>query len=327
MTRKVPQISSTVLQSSTSHRQAGTAAFKLGNYAQAASSYTSSLSSLPPTHPLAIVLLTNRALTHLKTGDPKACVSDSDAALAMIGPSKGQGESISMGTDEGTKDMASFWGKAMTRKAEGLEQLERWNDAAKIWKECVEAGVGGSTGIQGRNRCEKAYGGDRILTQSAIQKPPVTVNKPPRRLAPKVSTTANLSARTSASMVSSDEAVTRLRAANAQAERVDDEKFALADSVDAKLSKWRNGKEGNLRALLGSLDTVLWEGSGWKKVGLSELVIPAKVNVAYMKGIAKVHPDKVWASCTGDADFVLIDGYLATYDGLDRADHDQPSSV
>ena len=293
VTRRIPQFSSTLLQASKSHRQAGTAAFKLGNYAQATTSYTSSLSTLPETHPLTIVILTNRALTHLRTGDPRACILDSDAALALIGPSKGQSESIDMGSDEGTKDMASFWGKAMTRRAEGLEQLERWNDAAKTWKECVEAGVGGNTSIQGRNRCEKASGGDRISIGPAIQKTPVTVNKPLRRPAPKVSTATNLSARTPASMASSDEAVTRLRAANAQAERVDDEKFALSDSVDARLSKWRNGKEGNLRALLGSLDTVLWEGSGWKKVGLSELVIPAKVKVAYMKGIAKVHPDKV----------------------------------
>ncbi|KAI4213081.1 MAG: hypothetical protein LQ351_004235 [Letrouitia transgressa] len=92
------------------------------------------------------------------------------------------------------------------------------------------------------------------------------------------------------------EALTRLRAANLEAERLDDEKFALADQVSERVAAWRSGKEGNLRALLASLDTVLWEEAGWKKVGMGELIVPSKVKVAYMKGIAKVHPDKVGLS-------------------------------
>ena len=48
-----------------------------------------------------------------------------------------------------------------------------------------------------------------------------------------------------------------------------------------------------MRALLSSLETVLWNDSGWKKVGMGEVILPGKVKVVYMKGIAKVHPDKV----------------------------------
>lgn len=292
--RKVPPLSSIALQSSTSYRQAGTSAFKLGNYAEATSSYTLSLSALPPSHPLNIVLLTNRALTHLKTGDPKACIADADSALTLIGPSKGQNETIAIGGDEGSKDMSLYWGKAMTRKAEALEQLERWVDAAKGWKDCVEAGFGGSTSIQGRNRCEKAAGSGTTHSAPIPRRPQPAARKPPSKPAPRSSALDDLSGRPApASSAPSAEAVTRLRAANAAAERVDDEKFALADSVDGRLSRWRSGKEGNLRALLSSLDAVLWEGAGWKKVGMAELLVPGKVKVAYMKGIAKVHPDKV----------------------------------
>jgi len=285
--RKIPSLSNIALQSSTSHRQAGTTAFKLGNYAQATVSYTCSLSALSPSHPLTIVLLTNRALSNLKTGDPKACIADADAALATIGPSKGAGEIIDIGGDEGTKPMSIYWGKAATRRAEALEQLERWAEASKAWKECVEAGVGGATSIQGRNRCDQAAAG------------PTAASAPPPRRPPPATATANRkppsrsSARPGPATAPSAEAVTRLRAANAEAERVDDEKFALADTVDERLSKWRKGKEGNLRALLGSLDQVLWEGSGWRKVGLGELVLPGKVKVAYMRGIGVCHPDKV----------------------------------
>ena len=295
--RKLPPLSSIALQASTSHRHAGTSAYKLGNYAQATASYTSSLSSLPVSHPLTVLLLTNRALTHLKTGDPKACISDADAALAVIGPSKGEGELVELGSEEGSKGMATFWGKAMTRKAEALEQLERWDDAAKIWKECVEAGVGGNTSIEGRNRCEKVTGGSGLQGNSVTPKPQPAVRKPPPKSKPKASALDDLSGTRHADVPSSAKAVNRLRAANAEAERVDDEKFALADSVDERLTKWRKGKEGNLRALLGSLDTVLWEEAGWKKVGLSELIVPGKVKVAYIKGISKVHPDKVCCLC------------------------------
>ena len=87
--------------------------------------------------------------------------------------------------------------------------------------------------------------------------------------------------------------MTRLREANQAAAKEDDEKFALADKVDARVSAWRDGKRENLRALLASLDQVLWEGSGWKKVGLHELVMANRVKIVYMKAIAKTHPDKV----------------------------------
>ena len=289
--RKIPPVSQITLKSSTSHRLAGTAAFRLGNYADATVSYSKALQDLPRDHPLTVVLLTNRALTYLKTGDPKSCVADADTAIAVIGPSKGSGESIEYGGDEGTKDMAPFWGKAMMRRAEALEQLERWGDALKMWKECVENGVGGATSVQGRSRCEKAIGGIEA-SQATSRRPMPAPKKSMPRAAPRKSALDGLSRR-SASAPATAEAVNRLRAANAKADQVDDEKFALADSVDARLTSWRKGKEGNLRALLGSLDTVLWEGAGWKKAGMSELIVPAKVKVAYMKGIAKVHPDKV----------------------------------
>ena len=74
-------------------------------------------------------------------------MSDADAALGLIGPSRGDGESIDLGAGEGggKKDMKEFWGKALMRKAEALEQMEKWKEGADVWKSCVEAGVGGAT--------------------------------------------------------------------------------------------------------------------------------------------------------------------------------------
>jgi hypothetical protein len=38
---------------------------------------------------------------------------------------------------------------------------------------------------------------------------------------------------------------------------------------------------------------VLWEGSGWKKPAMTDLVEPQRVKRAYMKANLVVHPDKV----------------------------------
>ncbi|KAK4076033.1 hypothetical protein Trihar35433_2593 [Trichoderma harzianum] len=276
-TRQVPPISPDALQASTSHRLQGTTHFKRGDYAAAHSSYSSSLSSVPSTHPLMIVLLTNRALTALKTGEPKQAVTDADEALKIIGPGNGQGETVAVRNESGqdeSRDMKELYGKALSRKAEALEQMEKWAEAGAVWKQCVEGGVGGPTAVKGRQRCQDA------LTPKPKAAPRPVVKPRPQPAA-------------SRAPQKDSEAVTRLREANQAAAKEDDEKFALADKVDAKVSAWRDGKRENLRALLASMDQVLWESSGWKKVGLHELVMANKVKITYMKAIAKTHPDKL----------------------------------
>lgn len=275
--RKVPTVSSSVLQTSTRHRLEGTAHFKRGDYDSAHTSYTNSLAGIPQSHPLCIVLLTNRALTALKTGSPKQAVEDANAVIGIVGPSRGEGEKVALPDGE-QRDMKDLYGKALSRKAEALEQMEKWSEAGDIWQQCVEAGVGGTNAITGRQRCQKALAPKPKPTPRPIQ-----ATKP----RPKPSAMADLGPQ------KSSEAVQRLRDANKAAETADEEKFALSEKVDARISAWRDGKRDNLRALLGSLDQVLWEGSGWKKVGLHELVIANKVKIHYMKAIAKCHPDKV----------------------------------
>ena len=277
--REIPTLSRFALHTSAKGRLEGNSAFKRGDYAQATAHYSSSLSAVPNTHPVAIVLLTNRALSQSKTGDAKASLADAKSALDLIGLSKGIGETIEMGNDDKAKPMSTYWEKAMMRQAEALEHLERWSDAAVIWRTCVEAGVGGATSSAGRIRCEKAAAPPSQSRASSAPK------KAPPKARPKPTALGDL--------VPDSESVTRLRVANAAADRLDDEKFALADVVDQRVSRWRAGKEGNLRALLATLENVLWEGSEWKKVGMGDVLLPGKVKIIYMKGIAKVHPDKV----------------------------------
>ncbi|KAJ5099552.1 hypothetical protein N7532_006553 [Penicillium argentinense] len=290
-TRSIPQLSPEALQSTNRHREKAAEAWKRGDFAAAHESYSTALGMLPDKHPITIIIRSNRAMTGLKVGEPKSTIDDADTMLAVIGSSKGEAETIDLGNGDAPKPMRDFYGKALMRKAEALEQLERWIDAAQTWKLAVEAGHGGSTSIQGRNRCEKAAG---IIKPPS--KPAAPAKKKPTPAPKKPSALSDLSGDSSSGQDSA--AVSRLREANKAAEREDDEKFALSESVDARIAKWRSGKQDNLRALLGSLDTVLWAESGWKKINLSELVLPNKVKIQYMKGIAKVHPDKIPTTAT-----------------------------
>lgn len=278
--RNIPPVSTIALKSSHSHREGGNAHFKRGDYSAAHASYSTALTHLPQNHPVTIVLLANRALTSLKVGEPKTAVIAADSAISLIGPAKGEGEVVDLGSGNQPKPMRDYYGKVLMRKAEAFEQMERWNDAASVWKEAVEGGHGGATSIQGRARAEKAA--------NPPAKPPVirkAASVPARRPA-------------AAAQKNSAAAVQALRAANAAADKADDEKFALSDSVDAKLAAWKGSKADNLRALLGSLDMVLWPEANWKKISMADLVLPNKVKIQYMKGIAKVHPDKIPTTAT-----------------------------
>ncbi|KAJ3041748.1 hypothetical protein HDV00_008836, partial [Rhizophlyctis rosea] len=90
-----------------------------------------------------------------------------------------------------------------------------------------------------------------------------------------------------------DAAVAKLRDQNQQAENEEAQKLALKDQTDDRINAWRRGKEDNLRALLSSLDLVLWRELEWKTINLSELITPSQVKVRYMRAVGKVHPDKL----------------------------------
>ncbi|KAM3417171.1 hypothetical protein BST61_g5433 [Cercospora zeina] len=292
--RNVPSISPSALSTSTQHRKAGGEAFKRGDYASAHDSYAAALRPLPAQHPLTIIVLSNRSLTALKTGDPKMAISDAVQALEVIGANQGVGETIDLGGGEGTKDMREFYGKALMRKAEALEHLERWSDAAAVWRTAVEGGIGGAVSIRGRDRCEKSAAPKPATTAAAPKK----ATPAPSRAAAPTKSLGNSVKRPTLPGPKETAAVNKLRAQNAAADKADDEKFALTDQVEARLMNWKGGKADNLRALLQSLDGILWEGAGWKKVGMSDLVLPNKVKIIYMKAIAKVHPDKISQDAT-----------------------------
>ncbi|GFR28810.1 cyclin-G-associated kinase [Trichonephila clavata] len=69
----------------------------------------------------------------------------------------------------------------------------------------------------------------------------------------------------------------------------------LAKEMDPerlKIMDWTTHKERNIRALLCSLHTILWDGTRWKECGMHQLVTPNDVKKMYKKACLAVHPDK-----------------------------------
>ncbi|KAG6774259.1 hypothetical protein POTOM_021611 [Populus tomentosa] len=67
----------------------------------------------------------------------------------------------------------------------------------------------------------------------------------------------------------------------------------IADKMDVQIKHWAAGKEGNMRALLSSLQHVLWPECDWKPVSLTDLITSTSVKKVYRKATLCVHPDKV----------------------------------
>jgi len=230
-----------------------------------------------------VQLYNNRALSRLKTGEHSGTIADCSFVISLIGPSyHPQREAKVTGENEGSGvDLADGLTKAYKRRAEAYEGRERWEEARKDWE--VIAGTNWANeklrneAISGVGRCRK------ILNPQPGQgaskpKPPV------KRLPPKASIRGT---------TPPSGALTRLRAVTDAVEAEDQAKHELKDTVDARVIAWKGGKEQNIRALIASLENILWSELNWQKVGMHELVTPNQVKVRYTKAIAKLHPDKL----------------------------------
>ncbi|XP_076892084.1 uncharacterized protein LOC143543710 [Bidens hawaiensis] len=71
------------------------------------------------------------------------------------------------------------------------------------------------------------------------------------------------------------------------------ERNRLAEHLDADVKRWSTGKEGNLRALLSTLQYILGADSGWQAVSLTDIITTGAVKKAYRKATLCVHPDKL----------------------------------
>ncbi|XAR58804.1 hypothetical protein NMG60_11014352 [Bertholletia excelsa] len=78
-----------------------------------------------------------------------------------------------------------------------------------------------------------------------------------------------------------------------QIQKEQEERHRIAETLDVEIKRWAAGKEGNLRALLSTLQYVLWPQCGWQPVSLMDLITGAAVKKVYRKATLCIHPDKV----------------------------------
>ncbi|KAI0711020.1 hypothetical protein C8T65DRAFT_739591 [Cerioporus squamosus] len=257
------------IAASAQKKAAGTEKFKLGQYGEAETLYSAAITALPDKHLLLIPLYNNRALTRLKNGDAAGAIEDCTVVIDLIGPAYHPAKEAKVTReDEGrasTSPTRSSRRGAAARRLRGKARTEAF------------------TGISRCRRMLNTNVDDAPSSAPAPARAPAVKPRPapaPARPRPRVPTPPS-------------EALNRVREANEAAEAEDQAKHELKDSVDARLAAWRAGKENNIRALIASLDTVLWPELGWQKVGIHELVSPSQVKIRYTKAIAKLHPDKL----------------------------------
>ncbi|KNA18051.1 hypothetical protein SOVF_073920 [Spinacia oleracea] len=88
-------------------------------------------------------------------------------------------------------------------------------------------------------------------------------------------------------------ALAEKNARDLEVQREQAEKNRISETLDVEIRRWAAGKEGNLRALLSTMQYVLWPECGWQPVSLTDLITGAAVKKAYRKATLCIHPDKV----------------------------------
>jgi tetratricopeptide (TPR) repeat protein len=279
------------IQSSATKKTSGNEHFKLGRFPEAESAYTSAIASLPEGHLFLVPLYNNRAATRLKLGQSASAIEDCSTVIELIGPTYHPSKEAPL-PDAMASEVKLGEGliKAVMKRAQAYEMGEKWKQALEDWERVLGSDAslgGGSRGFasEGVRRAKKMLdggeGGGSVSTR------PPEISRPAKPTAPPKPVN-----------VAKSQAVTQLRKANQAAEAEDNQRAELRETVDAKVLAWKGGKENNLRALIASLNTVLWPEilGGGLVVGMHELITDKQVKIKYMKVIARLHPDKVGSS-------------------------------
>ncbi|BGP00897.1 putative ER organization and biogenesis-related protein [Rhodotorula toruloides ATCC 204091] len=303
-------VSPSSLTSASKHKTTGNEHFKLGRFGDATAAYSLALDSLPEGWLGRVPLLNNRAQARLRSGEEKAAATDCTEAFGiLVAVTSGEIDLSSLDSESASLpaevtqlyaggaavDLKDQLGKALGRRAKALEADEKWKKAREDWEtilklgdESVTRGAGGVKMVSdGVARCRKMIDGPTAPSSA----PPTSRSSPAPAARPKPRSPGP-------PVEGSGEAVKALQAQQAAAAAEDDMRLELKDQVDARIAAWKGGKETNLRALIASLDSVLWPELGWKTVGMHELISDNQLKVRYVRAISKVHPDKLNASNT-----------------------------
>ncbi|KAJ2482532.1 auxilin-like clathrin-binding protein required for normal clathrin function [Coemansia sp. RSA 2131] len=291
----IPTVAESILISATAAKTSANEQFKLGQFGDAVSGYSAAIGQVvqhSDIHPVLIVLLNNRALAYARNGEAKMAVADCTQVLQLSDRYQAN-STVDLG-QIGQINIVEQRAKALQRRAEAFETNERYQDGLSDWKALREIARDANMRQQstrGVQRCEKVLG----IGQPA-QRPS------PAAAAPKAEDLANVFASISMATVKSGNptiltahtensaAVAEMRRKEQARRTEDDQRLAMHDQVEAELRRWKDGKQQNLRALLCSVHLLL---PNFTPIGMHEIIEANKVKRAYMRTIARLHPDKL----------------------------------
>ncbi|KAI8984462.1 hypothetical protein BDF20DRAFT_911558 [Mycotypha africana] len=306
-TRPVVNAPAEVMAKVNTARTLGNERFKLGQFGEAEDAYTQAIELLPGGHDHLVILYNNRATTRLKNGSYKNCIEDCEKAYQLAIES-GDGSLTSEGVTIQWRDQIT---KSLYRKAEALENIEKYKAALATYEELTKyEGTNNLKVNQAMARCRQALNPKKktmplknitsikTTTTTMQNDTPSNNNNHIISMFESESKATSTLPTVSAEELNKSKAVAAMRAKAAAQEAEEAEKLEKVDNVNARLLAWKAGKEQNLRALLATLDTLLWTDAQWKGTQMSELINPKKCKITYMKAIGKVHPDKLPSTVT-----------------------------
>ena len=147
-------------------------------------------------------------------------------------------------------------------------------------------------------------GAQAQFQSASIQSKPTNIDPKLAHLDPEKRAQERIKARKLKEKQKQAEKVKEKRENEMREKKLQDGKKDAEKELGARLTKWSgtDGNPKNIRALLGTLHTVLWDGARWKPQAV--IVRPADIKKAYRKAMLVVHPDKVRASAPPEHHFI-----------------------
>ncbi|KTW29739.1 hypothetical protein T552_00946 [Pneumocystis carinii B80] len=238
-------------------------AFNNGNYSEALGRYSESIEYLPLNHVLKILLLFNRSLCYLHMEKLELSLLDCDELLKLIENKRGLGKNIFS-----EKVIDDIREKIIIRRSKCLQRLKKLGKAKNWQKETIDSSIDDLMALNSKNDCEKIHKSDILLDIDFSEN----------------SKNENSISKSEKEPLEKPYDVLEIQ---------NEDKSLLYDKVDSSVNNWADGKRDNIRALLSSLNNILWDDLAWQNINMANLLTTSQVKKAYLKTISKIHPDKL----------------------------------
>jgi hypothetical protein len=200
---------------------------------------------LPHGHPFILLILNNRAAARLKTGNHKECVDDCSQVIQCCKETTDRSHL----TPAEQKEIKATLLKALIRRANAYESIEKWDSAKRDYQEVFQINPSMKMATEGIRRCNKvmgktSLGGEKtVISTHSIQPASWDVRIGPSAMNSATTVADDLrllvsdpSLNTKNGTSPESQRVQELRKQNHAKVQEETEKFRLKDDIDAKAS-------------------------------------------------------------------------------------------